>query len=330
MLKIFQSVVLLLFIAITGGNIIPQSTSEFEISYNYSKNNLEKEKYVLDSLKLLLNEKANLIDYEKNKKNVDKDKIVALMSSSVVISNKYESQQKKVKQLGKKVESIEKELSKRYTAIIDSLQSLQSSGELTGDKEKIDSEVLLYIEKKLAVVPRISLLSFDPVKLLKIDHGKTKDTLENVIYQEYLQNAYAEVNTYLANVDEHYSEINHIILLQKKTEKFLKEAEFENGIRTESSTSGGINTEANRDGSFIDPTVLAENKQMIEQFRGYTLLLNQLNLGLSTGNKFDWQIESMDGSSSLSLKQYKKVLEDLKKKLQDYKLVLGNKIGTHK
>ena len=68
---------------------------------------------------------------------------------------------------------------------------------------------------------------------------------------------------------------------------------------------------------------------MIEQLHGYALLLNQLNLDLSSGKKLSLQVEPMDGNSSLSLKQYKKMLEELKKKLQEYKLVLSNKINVY-
>ena len=329
MMRVFSVFILFSLIFLSASNILAQSTSELEVRYNSSKKILVKENNILDSLKTLLNEKADQINFEKNKKNADKDKIVELMSSSVLISDKYELQQRKVRQLDNTVGSLEKELTNRYTSIIDSLQSLKNSGNFSGDKDKLDSEVLIYLEKKLKLAPKISLLSFDPAELLKINPDKNKDSLGNAIYREYLQNAFDELNNHLANVDEQYTEIKNIILLQEKTEKFLKETEFEGGLRTERSASDRSSTNENRSSAFSDQTTFSGEARMIEQLHGYNLLLNQLNLDLSSGKKLSLQVESMDGNSSLSLKQYKKMLEELRKKLQEYKLVLSNKINVY-
>jgi hypothetical protein len=330
MMRIFGVFILFSLIFLSASDILAQSTSELEMSYNNSKKNLVKETNILDSLKILLNEKANQIDYEKNKKDADKNKIVELMSSSVIISDKYELQQRKVRQLENTVDSLGKKLSNRYTSTIDSLQSLKNSGDFSGDRDKLDSEVLLNLEKKLELVPKISLLSFDPAELLKINPDKNKDSLGNAIYMEYLQSAYDELYNHLANVDEQYTEIKNIILLQKKTEKFLKETEFEGGLRTERSASDRSSTNENRSSVFTDQTNFSGETRIIEQLHGYTLLLNQLSLDLSSGKKLSLQVESMDGNSSLSLKQYKKMLEELREKLQEYKLVLSNKINVYK
>jgi len=314
------------------GNAFPQSLPDLEKNYYSLEKNLEKEKAVLDSLKVKLNEKANQIDYEKSKKDPDKDKIVELMSASITISNKYDAQQKKVTQLQTKIESVKKELDKRYTSIIDSLQTLQSSGEFKGDKEKLNSDILSYTETKLAIAPKISLLSFDPAKLLKIDPLKTKDSLEKAIYMEYLQNALTEINRHLTNINQQHSEINQMLLLEKKTEKFLKETEFQSGMRTQSSTRSGTNLDAS-------PQVTDENvftgvrdvdnaTKITEQFQGYTLLLNQLNLSASGEFLISDKLEWRSVPERLSLKEYKNLLEELRKKFQEYKLVLGNKINT--
>ena len=123
--------------------------SDLERSYIISKANLEKANHILDSLKIVLNAKASQIDYEKSKKNADSDKIKEMMSSSVLLSNTFELQQKKVNQIEKKIQSIINDLSKKYTSIIDSLQALRNSKEIDGDTKYIDSKVLFYTEKIL-------------------------------------------------------------------------------------------------------------------------------------------------------------------------------------
>jgi len=324
-LKIFFTILVLLIPYKT----FPQSLPDLEKNYYSLEKNLEKGKAVLDSLTIKLNEKANQIDYEKSKNDPDKDKIVKLMSASITISNKYDAQQKKVTQLQTKLESVKKELDKRYTSIIDSLQTLQNSGEFTGDKNKLNSEILFYTEAKLAIAPKISLLSFDPAKLLKVDPLKTKDSLEKAIYKEYLQNALTEVNHHLTNIDQQHSEVNQMLLLEKKTEKFLKETEFQSGMRTQSSSRSETNLNASPqvDENFFAGVRDADNATKItEQFRGYTLLLNQLNLSISGGLSVNDKLEWYSAPERLSLKEYKNLLEELREKLQEYKLVLENKI----
>ena len=321
----------LVLVLIVSRNTSPQSLADLEKNYFQLEKNLKKERVILDSLKVVLNEKANEIDTEKSKKDADKDKIVQLMSVSITVSNKYDAQQKKVAQLQSRYESAKRELDKKYTSIIDSLKVLQNSGEYKGDMDELNSRILTYTETKLAIAPKISLLSFDPSKLLKVDPYKSRDSLEKAIYSEYLQDALSEVDYHLKNINEQHSEINQMLELEKKTEKFLKETEFQRGIRTQS--SGKSETNVGAAPSDIDNAVFegvkdrnnAEN--ITEQFRSYTLLLNQLNLSVSDGLPVTDKLEWDAASERLSLKEYKNLLEELRKKLQEYKLVLGNKIG---
>lgn len=306
-----------------------QSLSVFEKNYTVSKKNFENAKHVLDSLKTVLNKKADEIEIEKSKTNHDDDKIVDMMSSFVVISNNYEDQKDKVTRLEKKLNAIVTDLNKKYSSIIDSLSSLQSSDTFNGDKNKLDSEILFYMEKKISISPKIPLLSFDPVKLLKLDSRKTKDSLEAVVYKEYMQNAYKEINSHLENVEHRYSEVSSILLLQKKTEKFLKETEFGNDIPTKSSSTENKTTSVSFGGD-DNGIGTVRDAVMSAQYHDYALLLNQLNIDLTSGNKLDWQVIPTDGNSPMDLTQYKKMLEDLKKKLLEYKFVLSNKIGNNK
>ena len=307
-----------------------QSLSVIEKNYAVSKKNLDNANHVLDSLKTVLNKKADEIEIEKSKTNPDEDKIVELMSSFVVISNNYEAQRKKVNQLGKKVDTVVFDLSKKYSSIIDSLRSLGSSDTFNGDKDKLDSEILFYMEKKISVSPKILMLSFDPAKLLKLDLRNTKDSLEAIVYKEYLQNAYKEINNHLENVEHRYSEVSSILLLQKKTEKFLKETEFGNDIPTKNSSTENKTTIVRYGGDDEGTGVVHDAAALPQQYHDYALLLNQINIDLTSGNKLDWQVVPVDGDTPIDLTQYKKMLEDLKKKLLEYKFVLGNRIGNNK
>lgn len=328
--KCLSIVIIIFSLLCFSKQVDAQSLSALEKNYTESKKNLDNANHVLDSLKAVLNKKADALEIEKSKTNPDGDTIVDMMSAFVVISNNYEDQQKRVNQFGKKLDAIVTDLSKKYSSIIDSLHTLQSPDTFNGDKDILDSEILFYMEKKISISPKIPLLSFDPVKLLKLDPGKTKDSLEAIVYKEYLQNAYKEINNHLENVEHRYSEVNGILLLQKKTEKFLKETEFGNDIPTKNSSTENKTTSARYDGDDNGIGVVHDAAALPQQYQDYALLLNQINIDLTSGNKLDWQVVPVDKDTPVDLFQYKKMLEDLKKKLLEYKFVLSNKIGNNK
>jgi hypothetical protein len=252
------------------------------------------------------------------------------MAASVTVSNNYESRQQKVNELNDKLDSVKKKLNEKYQFKIDSLRS-------AGDDSEVNTELIGYIEKKLAVSPEISALSVDPSKLLQVKPEVIQDSLQKVIYKDYIKNALNEVNNYLTLVNENYSEVNDIIRLQKKTERFLKETEFEGGIsrnisREEVKAPGANPALPPRGGGgdFETGTVSASGPSpMMQQFIGYSLLLGQLDPVLEA-KKMRWQGNNLKGNPDLSLKEYKELLGELKESLKEYKLVLSNKLGSFK
>jgi hypothetical protein len=243
------------------------------------------------------------------------------MSGSASLSNKIEWHQKKIDRLGKDIEEIKKKLDEKYSQVIDSLEADKKSGK--ANEEKINSEILSYTEKKLLASPKIPMLSFNPEKILKIDLSKIKDEKEKKVYGEYLQNAYSEVNDLLNNINEMNEETTQIISLQKKTKKFLEESEFESGIiarSTSPQTSENLSVDAG-------PNLSFEREAITPQIQAYNLLLNQLNLNQSSENDIKWRLTIERIGSSFNIEDYQSLLKEVKKRLQDYKLVLANKIG---
>jgi hypothetical protein len=308
-------------VIIFNADFFSQSLPLLEKRYNELNITLQKETKILDSLKLILEGRGKAIDFEKKKSNPDKDKIVNLMASSAGLSNRVEYQQKKVTELNKDFEGIKKELDKKYSHMIDSLSNLKESNEYQGSKNELESKILLYTERKLLVSPKLLQLSFHPEKILQINLKNSKNSLEKNLHREYLQSALNEVNTILAGIEEVSLEVSQIITLQRKTKKFLEEAEFEDAlkqprIQSTNEVTADFTTEALR--------FSGENISLTTQVKAYSLILNQLSTNPMADTKFDW--DTYFNKKNIDINEYKELLDEVKEKLIDYRFVLSNKI----
>ncbi len=302
-------------------------TGILESNYDSLTASLQTETANLDSLKKILDIRAKKINDERNKPNPDKSFIIKLMSGSANLSNEIESRQNKINLLEKQIENLKQRLNGIYTAKIDSLEMLEKSGNYKGNKEDLRSTILYYTEKKVFVSPKIPLLSFRPEKILQVDLNKVKDPNERKLYEDYFKKALKEVDNRLASVNESIKESNSILSLQKKTNKFLEETEFDYTIppRTDITQPAQTRTDALTllGSSPVKAIGASYENNLIE----YSMLLNQLNFQ-PLDSKLKW-IVSLKGKHSIpSLNEYDKLLKEVKKRLLDYKLILTNKINS--
>lgn len=310
-------------------NVSAQELTKIESQYSSMLANLRQEAARLDSLKNILDIRAKKINDEKKKSKPDENLIINLMSGSANLSNEIESRQNNVEALEKKIENVKHELNKSYSAKIDSLDALEKSNEYKGNKEALRSLVLFYTEKKLLVAPKISMLSFHPDKILEIDLKKITNPEERKLYEDYFQNALAEVNKRLSGVNESIKEAGKILSLQKKTNKFLEETEFDYSItpRTNASQTEAANLDGF--GNVIPETPKDVRVSYATNAIEYSMLLNQLNFQ-PMDSKLKW-IVSIDSKHSIpSLYDYNELLKEVKKRLQEYKLILTHKLSAVK
>jgi len=313
---------------LVGLNIIPvdaQSLIQLEKKYEQLSNQYIKEKVIYDSLKNIFSLRTNEIDAEKKKANPDKDKIVDLMAGSITLSNRIEEQNKKINLLEKDIDNVKQQLHKQYSSLIDSLELKKKTDKKNDDV--LDAEILNNTEKKLLVAPQIPILSFKPEKILKIDLGKTKSAEEKALYKEYLDNALNEVNTLLENVGKQSSEADQVFALQNKTKKFLEETELESRILIRSQQSNVRSEEAVS--TFRNsPEDVAASNSLSRQVKNYHVILRQLDIEQLSRTNINWKVSFDEMERNLSLKDYQKLLKEVKKRLQEFKLVLANKIGS--
>ena len=300
-----------------------QSLDALEKRYDNLRSVVKKDNMILDSLKNILETRAKQIENEKQKLNPDNDKIVKLMAGSVSLSNLIDDYQEKLDANSKNLKQLSKMLEARYSAKIDSLQLLKKSTK--ENSEKLDSDILLYTEKRLLISPQVDLLSFNPQKILEIDLTKTKNSDEKASLKEYLSSALAEINAELSEVTKQAKEIDAALILQEKTSKFLAETEFDRDFRPgKSSRSLTARTYESSILSVQDKLVIAD------QINSYALLLDQLNIFDKSENINLQKFNFKSGKANLSLKDYSSLLKELKQRLSDYKLILTNKIEQSK
>ena len=306
------------------GFINAQSMDKLEKKFEQLNNQYNNESLVVDSLNSVFSKKAAEIDSEKKKSNPDKTLITGLMASSVIISNDIEEHNNKLKKLEVDLDKIKDQLNRIYLSRIDSLEVLKKSGK--ENEDKLNDEILLFTGKRLLVAPRILSLSFNPDKVLRIDLNKTTNPGEKVLYKEYLNNALVEVGSLLDKVNRQSSEAEQIASLQEKTEKFLEEAELENKVLFQKQSSVTSSSDVSSPASEVG--FGAKDRDFSNQVQTYRLILRQLDIEQISKTDINSGISFNEINKNLSLKDYLKLLKEVKKRLQEFKLVLANKIGS--
>ena len=312
---------------------LPEDLITLENTYSDLQGSYEKEKSVLDSLQARFNKRVLEINNEKDKSNPDNEVITSLMANSVNLSNSIDDQQKKIDKIGKSITGIKIKLNNRYTGIIDSLKNIRTKGK--ENIENIDNLILFYATKRLEVTPEINRLSFNPYKILGLDLHKSKDSTYKKIYSEYFTGAMNEVNKILANISEESNEINQVIELQRKASRFVEETELESGITSsklsQSEEKSPAATETNSPvtgGSFDNGFTGVRESNLNSNIKVYEQLLNQLNTikTLSVRQTPEESIQAIE--KEIDLNSYGKLLNEVKKRLIEYKRLLMQKAGS--
>ncbi|RPI72518.1 MAG: hypothetical protein EHM47_08135 [Ignavibacteriales bacterium] len=316
------------FILITGMiSVNGQSLSNLENRYRQLNNQYDKEIKILDSLRSIYTYRTSQIDAEKKKKNPDNERVIELMSGSVSISNKIEAQNKRIVRIENDIENIKQQLHKIYVSKIDSLELLKTGSE---DEARLNAEILLLTEKNILVAPKILSLSFNPEKILVIDLNGTKDAKEKSLYKEYLNSALSEVNDVLKKVSLQISEIDQIIALQTKTKKFLEEAELESNMIIQNQRSTSPEIDVTNSPAFRESDGVTTSSDFVSNIKTYQFILRQLDIQQLSKTDLKLNISLDEMSRNLDVKEYQKLLNEVKERLQEFKLVLANKIGSSK
>lgn len=316
--------ILLLLILWLSQIAVAQGVSVLENRYSDLQQQIEIEKARLDSLNALLEKQVSLIDAEKKKDAIDKEKVRKLMSESIPLTAQIDAHQKQLNTLRKEQERFRYQLAQRYSAKLDSLQNLEKSG--SGKPEELQRQIVFYTEKYLAVSPVFRALSFDPEKIRQISLSASGDSLEQAIALDYLQKAQADVATHLADIEQNRKELEAALRLERKTREFLEEIDDENfALLTQTGNPGG--TERFSVGNSPSNVVTNEGSlSLATRMESMALFFDQLNISNSDELIAAWQYAVQSGETYLTLEEYLTLLKAAEKQLRQFHSIIENKL----
>lgn len=316
-MRYYFKILFIISIALYSKSVLGQHSLELEYSTQIIE--LNSINSHLDSLNTILQNKAKLIETEKNKSSKDGTKVTSLLSGTASLTNKIDSLRNEAKNLNNKIYLTKKKLHNLYTIKIDSLNNI-------GDANKsINVEKIKLIEKRLLVSPEINILSFSPQSVLKLE--PSKDSIKQKIYAEYLSEAFLEIDQKMGEIKGLKKEITNIIQLNKETKEFLEDIDFDNNFAVYSNPNTAESSiEYSND--FSSDAKLANEKTALNtvntQSKYFSDILFQFGLS-ETYNPASYL--NPEGNSTITnLEQFNTLIEAVEKQLKDYKIIISNKL----
>lgn len=303
---------------------VAQGVLVLENRYSDLQQEIEIEKAHLDSLNTLLEKQASLIDAEKQKDTIDKEKVRKLMSESIPLTAQIDAQQKKLNTLQKEQEQLRYQLAQRYSAKLDSLQNLEESG--SGNAEELQRQIVFYTEQYLTVSPAFRALSFDPEKIRQINISADGDSLEQAIALNYLRKAQADVSNHLADIEQNRKELEAALRLERKTREFLEEVDDEN-FALLSQTANPGRTEQSLVGNSPSNVLTDEGAlALASRVESMALFFDQLNISNSDELIAAWRYAVQSGETYLTLEEYLTLLKAAEKQLRQFHSIIEKKL----
>lgn len=312
-LKFTNNLWLIIFIGFFISNVF-YSQTEKENEFKILKSKLERKEIELQRLSKELNIKADEISLKKAEPNYNKDEVKELLTNSAELTNSIETVQKEINDLNTKNELVKSELYIHYSNKIDSLEN----SKLFQDEKS--SRITKLIEKRLFVSPRIDVLSFEPEKVLNVKTSVKPS--EKKLYNEFLISAYDEIEGKLKETKELKGEIETIQKLNKETKAFLEDAEFDREISYFASSRSTVPASNEERTTTTDFGNVSENS-IKTQSDSFNKILTQLNF---SGNVKAREYSLNQIIKNNDLDEFKKLITQVEQQLEDYKVVVKNKI----
>jgi uncharacterized coiled-coil protein SlyX len=311
-LNILPTILFLIF-----SNIL-YAQNNLEHSYAKLETELNKKISTLDSLNHILEQKVTIINTEKLKSKKDNKKITELLSKTANLTNAIDKRQIEIDLLTERLDANKIELYKFYTDQIDSLKNRNLA-------ENIKSvEIIRLTEKRLLVSPKIDILSFSPQSVLKIKHPA--DSVEKKIFNEYLTDAYNEVEIKINEIEMLKLEIHNIIELNNETKEFLEDIDFDNNFAVYTNPQGTTTASDALSNPQEDIKEYARSNSLSTQTKSFSEILYQFGLSNSFNTKT--LLNSDKNSVENNLHEFNKLMEVVEKQLNDYRTIINNKLKT--
>lgn len=122
-------------------------------------------------------------------------------------------------------------------------------------------------------------------------------------------------------------DFNQIVRLQKKTQKFLEETEFNSNIQVQKYSGNQTNSRMDVTNSGFGEN---DKSNILSVANSYNLILNQLNIYGNNDPKNVFNFSEDLNKNGLNIEEYNNLLKEVKNRLQEYKLAIANKINSSK
>ncbi len=311
-------ILLLCFSLIISNHLFAQNN--LELTYSQLTTQLSNKISELDSLKQVLESKVNIISAEKLKSTIDNNKITELLSKTASVTNAIDRVQHEIDFITINIDETKNKLYMLYTHNIDSLRNTATTG-----KTK-NVEIIKLTEKRLLVSPKINILSFSPQNVLELE--SPKDSVEEIIFTEYLNEAFNEVENKLRETEKLKLEIVNIIELNEETKEFLEDIDFDNNFAVYSNSQTSLENSKvfnSAEQRFMDEDISTLNT-LNTQAKSFSDLLYQF--GLSNSFNINNYFNSDDNMVRNNLFEFNNLIEMVEKQLLDYKTVINSKLQT--
>ncbi len=288
---------------------------------------LQTENRRVDSLRAVTENFSSQIEAEKSRENPSQKRLRQLMADALTVSQDLERHQQKAGELEKRLGQVNRELDAKYTAVLDSLQKLSNLKQYSGNRTDLDKQILEYAEKRLAISPQITGLSFDPKKIQQIDLSAAKDSLEHAIFADYLHHAQRDIDSHLEKIGKLRQEIEDVKMLREKTSDFLEEIESERdfGLLAQTNQTAGDKTFPTSNNVFTQ-NEQGRNLAAGSQDQSFFMLMQQINQ-LDSRHELSQWISPLDSSNvTLSFDDYIQLLKQAEKLLRQQRQIVSEKL----
>lgn len=285
-----------------------------------------------DSLQQLLEVQSQRIDLAKNEQPANAQKIAALMSSGLRISENLSRSQTRERQLQENLRQLGSRLSLRYAANIDSLDKrLQTGKNLSPEfRAQLRTQLTQNVQRYLMVTPLVGESALNPQAVYRINLSGASDSLSRSLAADYLNQMNERVNQQINNIAMHRREMDRILRLEQKTREFIDEVEDEIFF---SSPDAGIFAQSDRITTENQPAISSMASSdgsggwlsSMGQLQSFVSTLNQVNITVSGAPLAP--ILLPEKQQELTLEEYQALLLKIEKRLALFQDIIRRKLA---
>jgi hypothetical protein len=298
---------------------ISQNRTELELLLERQNQILIEAEFQLDSLEQTLKNLENQLETEKQESEITQKSSAEWFQKLKQLSLTINEQKDLIHQLKEELNITKSALENSYRTSIDSLHQILTKTADVKTQEEIEQQIYILSERRLILFPAFKSFSFDPKTVATVNLQNANDSLEKAIYKDYLDNARTEITLMLQEMKNMRREIEEIIYLRERGNRFLEDLEDNRPLLVSSQSL------SERSAVFGTPP----QGGILENLPSAESLLNMLEpfkLNNYPDQNYSWTSPLDSEKVILTLDEYKEMLDSAEDILQRYLRFIDSKI----